>query len=430
MNPEVCEAVSIAMRFLIWQLGTLFVYALGLIKMCGLKKSPWLLIFSLIIKLIIVNNFMSIYMEYYGYKLSWYRGFYGVIALNSSFFMFFAMNRCLKGNLSKHVLASVMGDLLSSFNFFPIILVNWMQGRKDILAILVPVSVSDIWYLVFTVIQCSLLFYLLSPLLKKFQTVDIKGKTIGYSVFLIYVLSCVNVTIGNTDGALEDNLRHGLIHLMAAELYLFYCYQKYRGIRRSILKQQKQLLEFHYQLIQHRSEEVENIIAALDIQREAVLSAKSDMANEQIMEYANQLKSAYQNMGMKHYCADRLLDAFFCYQEEVCRRHRIQTDFAVEVQSKDGLEEQDLLQLLIQLMEYVVKENQKDTQEEKRFVRLHIYSVKNQFFIECSFRSDRVSIPKDIWKRCCKKYKGIFRQENTGEKENVVIMLQKGEKKK
>lgn len=133
--------------------------------------------------------------------------------------------------------------------------------------------------------------------------------------------------------------------------------------------------------------------------------------------YIEELKERYNHLNQYFFCKDYLVDGILSDFVQICNQKGIETDILFQNYHRGRISEEDVMEILLQLMEYG---KQADA------VKLHGTVIKNQLVILLELKTEHKSIKfnKKDFKRYITQYEGGIYLEREDEKISVVVGLQ------
>ena len=172
--------------------------------------------------------------------------------------------------------------------------------------------------------------------------------------------------------------------------------------RKEQLEVNRKRMEEYYSQIQNQAGELE------EIQKEK---------KQKYRYYIEELKERYNHLNQYFFCKDYLVDGILSDFVQICNQKGIETDILFQNYHRGRISEEDVMEILLQLMEYG---KQADA------VKLHGTVIKNQLVILLELKTEHKSIKfnKKDFKRYITQYEGGIYLEREDEKISVVVGLQ------
>lgn len=423
---EFQELLLISLRLLEMQIINAAVCFYMVHLICRFKGSLWLFLSYLFLQIVVINNVVSTVMNHYYGEEDWYRIGYMILSVASHFAIPLILNVFYEGGIVKVTMAEIVSEgIACTITTVLFGIVNQIQGREYIFVVMKEkVRLEDLW--IFPIAACvyGVLFHIAAPYLKR-----LRGRNVGFTkvtavVMIIYYMAAIPTLFGTLKGygwVVTGGV--GMI-LFGLGIYGFYRYQQHVRKQHQLLTQQQKLMEVNYRMTQEWFRNLEENVERLEEKRNQIQAAGYEVNSERLKGYLEELKKQYQKIAAGRYCSDRLVDAVLCYQAGICMRQGIPVDFYMQKYDRGEIEEQDLMQLFLQMLEFGVRENQGNVCDEKRSLSLHVSTVKNQLLIEFACASGKKKLPMSMLKYCLRKYRGHVWQKGDGERLEVRIMLE------
>lgn len=190
--------------------------------------------------------------------------------------------------------------------------------------------------------------------------------------------------------------------------------------RKGQLEVNRKRMEEYYSQIQNQAGELEEIQNEMAVKLDELsnLSVSSKKEKKQKYRYyIEELKERYNHLNQYFFCKDYLVDVILSDFVQICNQKGIETDILFQNYHRGRISEEDVMEILLQLMEYG---KQADA------VKLHGTVIKNQLVILLELKTEHKSIKfnKKDFKRYITQYEGGIYLEREDEKISVVVGLQ------
>lgn len=430
MTAELVELIQTCVGVLLIQAVTMSVALYVMCLLCKFRGSLLGLSCYFIFKTVFVNNVMGIIGEHYWGEKTFYSLLYFVVVLVFFLLNMFVFCTHFEGGFLRVMTVEAIAEAFSAPAGLVVVRVLgslegqqrfWQAGneRAVMANVLLMIAAGGVY---------GIFFYVAAPYLRRFQNAEIRHPGIMKLCLGVYLSACFISMFG------ELKMKSLMVPGSAAVIiimccaYLFYQYQQHVRRQHQFLIRQQKLLEIHYKMMQEQFSQMEESVELLREQQSRIMNLEGGAGNDRIAAYLEELRRQYQGIVAGGYCDDRLIDAVLCYQAGVCKRKQIAADFAVQKYDRGMIDERDLMQLLMQVLEYGIRECLRGEKDGGRTLRLRASAVKNQLVIELTCGGGRRKMPMSAVKECVKKYRGSVRQRRNGEMLEVVIMMDRGKR--
>ena len=282
-----------------------------------------------------------------------------------------------------------------------------------------------------TVFIFTVVYFIVRPLLKKYQTYIIKHEVICLTlIFTFFIAGWLSNILYNTSASLHQKP----MYLLATSLLIgggialgitLVIHTRSVFQKKKELKQNTKQMEHYYQEIQNQIKELDDFkeIAegTLDELSELTQSLSHKEKKKQVETYITNLKTRYQNLEQLFFCEDYLIDGILTDFAAFCRKQKIEADILFQNYHRGNIKSEDSVAILLKLIEYA---------KQAAKVKLHAAAIKNQLVYSVELKEQPISerkikiSPKEF-KKYVKKYDGEVSIEEEGGTVRIILGLKR-----
>ena len=282
-----------------------------------------------------------------------------------------------------------------------------------------------------TVFIFTVVYFIVRPLLKKYQTYIIKHEVICLTlIFTFFIAGWLSNILYNTSASLHQKP----MYLLATSLLIgggialgitLVIHTRSVFQKKKELKQNTKQMEHYYQEIQNQIKELDDFkeIAegTLDELSELTQSLSHKEKKKQVETYITNLKTRYQNLEQLFLCEDYLIDGILTDFAAFCRKQKIEADILFQNYHRGNIKSEDSVAILLKLIEYA---------KQAAKVKLHAAAIKNQLVYSVELKEQPISerkikiSPKEF-KKYVKKYDGEVSIEEEGGTVRIILGLKR-----
>ena len=282
-----------------------------------------------------------------------------------------------------------------------------------------------------TVFIFTVVYFIVRPLLKKYQTYIIKHEVICFTlIFTFFIAGWLSNILYNTSASLHQKP----MYLLATSLLIgggialgitLVIHTRSVFQKKKELKQNTKQMEHYYQEIQNQIKELDDFkeIAegTLDELSELTQSLSHKEKKKQVETYITNLKTRYQNLEQLFFCEDYLIDGILTDFAAFCRKQKIEADILFQNYHRGNIKSEDSVAILLKLIEYA---------KQAAKVKLHAAAIKNQLVYSVELKEQPISerkikiSPKEF-KKYVKKYDGEVSIEEEGGTVRIILGLKR-----
>lgn len=376
----------------------------------GKRKYDWFFLVICSVRFIIYNiGFLAIGNAMYGNE-TWYKITMSTFATVTALGVGIATAVLWQESLAKTLTGILAAECVNDGIVYQAISLN-------ILPILEYMGV----FIVFTI-----LYFILRPLMKRYRSYQLKHEVVCLTGVLgFFGIGWFSNFLYNTSASLRERLMQmvadsfiiggGGALIIAFSIYTIKIFK-----RKEQLEVNRKRMEEYYSQIQNQAGELEEIQNEMAVKLDELsnLSVSSKKEKKQKYRYyIEELKERYNHLNQYFFCKDYLVDGILSDFVQICNQKGIETDILFQNYHRGRISEEDVMEILLQLMEYG---KQADA------VKLHGTVIKNQLVILLELKTEHKSIKfnKKDFKRYITQYEGGIYLEREDEKISVVVGLQ------
>lgn len=303
----------------------------------------------------------------------------------------------------------------------------------------------------FAVVIFTVVYFIVRPLLKKYQTYIIKHEVICLTlIFTFFIAGWLSNILYNTSASLHQKP----MYLLATSLFIG------GGIAlgitlvihtRSVFQKKKEL-EQNTKQMEHYYQEIQNQIKELDDFKEIAEGTLNELSEltqslshkekkKQVETYITNLKTRYQNLEQLFFCEDYLIDGILTDFAAFCRKQKIEADILFQNYHRGNIKSEDSVAILLKLIEYA---------KQAAKVKLHAAAIKNQLVYSVELQEkviaeskaaskeksvlekseklisqNEIKISQKVFKKYVKKYDGGLSIEKENGKIRIILGLKR-----
>lgn len=397
-----------------------------MITLFGKKKYSYILPVLLGSRFIIYNvGLLLIANHFYGGQ-QWFRVMMPTIASASTFLVMFLTTYLWKEQLSKVLLAFCLCDF----------------GGTAIVYEVPSWGFSPVINAALSVIIFLIIYKIISPLLKKYQTYRVRHPYICSEILILLILSgwlsnFLYVSIEDSMVSQNTMLHKMGIYFSAMVVIIvaagFFIYSIQLSKRKKQLENNTKRMERYYSNVEIQVKELQEFRRDVQIGFEKITKMQGEKnkkrKSQAIHSYIEGLQEQYKSIDDIFFCSDYIIDGILCdFKINRDKQHK-QTEILFQNYDRGKIKQEDIVQILLSLMEKA---------KEAENISLHAAAIKNQLIIsmtepatllqsEKSFgnldrKENRKEIKKSL-KKYLKKYDGTFSIiANQNEQEQKLII--------
>lgn len=380
----------------------------------------------------------------------------GTLGLCSTLGAIFVSKYTFHGDFLKIASAIVISEIILEMIIVPsIILVNLLEGRRDLLALGGKFQWMDLLAIPIEGILYGGVYAGLFPLLRKFRTYEIRHRKVMSAIAAGYVL--LSQLLGLSDyisDSTSDLLLFVFIYLvmsflevalLASAYWIVQRYQKEIRQQRMFLAQQQHRMELYYQGIrdqmrsmeQNRKENHERMKDILAYGTEGSKKNRTDLEidttgeqrsgrQERLEAYLNELKAEYRKIQAGMYCNDWLVDAVLCWQKENAECRGIHMEYSMQGYGRGIIKEEELAQMLFYLLDFGILENERQETGNIRRICLRAGVVKNQLVLDFYTACQKsMWFPQKMFQEFVERWRGTVTEIREAQGIRVIVTLQR-----
>lgn len=374
------EILPTAFREVIYVSTNLTMMVLFMNRIFEKRHSPKVLIAFLIGKVLLINVFFRILLQWIPESVT----IKGISLIASAFIglsSYLFLHYTYKAELIVIIISGIICEILAVCmgNLFSAVL-NLISDR-DILLLDTKFHIIDLLFPPLSVLTIPIACKVLEPFFARLRNWKVKHKTPFLIGIVIYFLAGVYTTLG----ALDESTFFHWFYIIAFAILLFWWYVQffYRKVRREkeYLKKQQKLAKLEYGVIALQIEKMEVAQKTINEQMHRIMEIPEDVPGrtQHLEHYIKGLKKQKEAIMQGMFCDSRLLDSVLCYHMMKCRDRNITADFRLWSYEKGIVREESLAELVHYLLEIFLSDA--DTEQ----IFLHMASIKGQLVIRAGY---------------------------------------------
>ena len=431
MGEEMLIVISRCARVFLYSQATFSFFLYLILRGCGVKPGRKWAYFFLELRLIIHILVVEV-MEFYAGKTKWYRELLPIYSVVFTVSALVWVVYFFEGSCAKKILSCILSEIFS----VGVLMASWaliyhFHGTEEIFVMTgKELGSGDFFVILIFIVLSFLCVGVLNPFLNRFRSYEIKHEK---------MVLCVDAAlVGNSIGANMQSMNQTSTYMLTVELILgvglciFVAYMLRKQVTQEhrLYEEQQKFAENHLMMLQEQAVWVSENRDQLrgQIQMMEALKEKGTEKAEWVQEYLKELKSRYENFYAGVYCNDRMVDALLCCKEKLCKTQGIETNFQLQKYERGIVEEQDVVKVLLNLLDYGIQSNMlaEDISGKEIFPKtlfLQISNIKGQMLIEMECNG-KDKFKKTSIKPILKKYAGTVQQKTSDSSlQTVQIML-------
>lgn len=337
----------------------------------------------------------------------------------------------------KLMLAIAGSEIIAETVAIPgVALTNFLEGRKSLLVFRDVFQSMDLLILMSGGLVFTGIYLLLLPMMKKFREYEIRRRKTVTVILVAYMALGQLQVLSDYRNSTFFVVSKYLFTLFFSGVLIFLVYwivKKYQReiqLQRDFLLGQQSRIEQHYQGVRDQIRRMEQNQGEISIKMKSITDRRNAGKNAraenlQNRPYLDELRMEYSRMQKGMYCSNLVLDEVLCCQKEAAETLGIQVEYSMSgcIPGKVGSEE--LAQILFCLLDYGIRENEKQGAGEQKQIRLHAGTVKNQLILDFYTRgTPNAGFLRKMFQEFLEKYDGAVAamEEKTGSR--IIISLQ------